>query len=288
MMQAICNFIAEATDTPQEFLEESHLGGGCINEAKKLVTTAGNWFVKLNTSDFADIFSVEADALKELRQTQTIRVPKPIVHGISNGKAFLVLEYIQLVSAKPGSQAKAGEQLALLHQNTTAEFGWKQDNVIGATLQVNKWNDCWIDFYREHRLQYQFDLAKRNGKNFAGTDVLLDGLDSFFVDYEPEPSLLHGDLWGGNMSFDVQGNPVIYDPATYYGDRETDIAFTEMFGGFSPEFYEAYDQAWPLDSGFSIRKELYNLYHYLNHYNLFGGGYANTAQSIITRLIAHL
>jgi len=288
MMQDICNFIAEATDTPQEFLEESHLGGGCINEAKKLVTTAGNWFVKLNTSDFADIFLVEADALEELIQTQTIRVPKPIVHGISKGKAFLVLEYILLESAKPDSQAKAGEQLARLHQHTASQFGWKQDNVIGATLQVNRWNDSWIDFYREHRLQYQFDLAKRNGRTFAGADVLLDGLDSFFVDYEPEPSLLHGDLWGGNMSFDVQGNPVIYDPATYYGDRETDIAFTEMFGGFSPEFYQAYDQAWPLDSGFSIRKELYNLYHYLNHYNLFGGGYANTAQSIITRLIAHL
>ena len=287
-MQAICNFIAEATETPQEFVEESHLGGGCINEAKKLVTTAGNWFVKLNTSDFADIFSIESDALEELSQTQTIRVPKPIVHGISKGKAFLVLEYIQLESAQPGSQAKAGEQLAKLHQNTASQFGWKQDNVIGATLQINKWNDSWIDFYREHRLQYQFDLAKRNGKTFAGADVLLDGLDSFFVDYEPEPSLLHGDLWGGNMSFDVYGNPVIYDPATYYGDRETDIAFTEMFGGFSPGFYQAYDQAWPLDSGFSTRKELYNLYHYLNHHNLFGGGYANTAQSIITRLIAHL
>ena len=287
-MQAICQVISEATGTPQEFIEETHLGGGCINEARKLETTAETWFVKLNTSDFSDIFSVEADALEELRQTEAIRVPKPITHGISKGRAFLVLEYIELKSAKPRSQAKAGEQLAELHQHSTDQFGWKQDNVIGATLQINKWTDCWIDFYREHRLQYQFDIAERNGRTFTGSDVLLDGLDTFFVDYDPEPSLLHGDLWGGNMSFDLQGNPVIYDPATYYGDRETDIAFTEMFGGFSPDFYRAYDQAWPLDPGFSVRKELYNLYHYLNHHNLFGGGYANTAQSMITRLIAHL
>jgi protein-ribulosamine 3-kinase len=287
-MEAICQAISDATGTNQYYVKESSLSGGCINEAKKLETTAGTWFVKLNTVDFADIFSAEADALDELEGTNTIRVPKPITHGISRDKAFLVLEFIHLQSAKSGSQARAGEQLAKMHQTSAKQFGWKQNNVIGATLQINKWSDSWIDFYREQRLQYQFELAGRNGRTFAGMDVLLDGIDSFFQDYQPRPSLLHGDLWGGNISFDSKGNPVIFDPATYYGDRETDIAFTEMFGGFSPDFYRAYDHTWPLDSGFAIRKELYNLYHYLNHFNLFGGGYATTAQSIITRLIAHL
>jgi len=284
----ICNAIAEATGKPQELIQERPLGGGCINEAKCLQTTSGTWFVKLNSAAFAEIFAVEAEALKELEQTQTIRVPQPITHGVSQGNAFLVLEYIEFSSPKPGSHAKAGQQLADLHKHTAEQYGWKHQNVIGSTPQKNPLSDSWPEFYRDHRLGYQFDLAQRSGKTFAGQEELLEQIREFFTDYTPEPSLLHGDLWGGNMNFDTEGNPVIFDPATYYGDRETDIAFTEMFGGFRKEFYEAYNQAWPLHPGYKIRKDLYNLYHYLNHHNLFGGGYAVTAQSLIDRLLRAL
>ena len=287
-MQDICQAIAEATGKPQEILQETPLGGGCINQAICLQTTSGTWFVKINSAAFVDIFAIEAEALKELRQTQTIRAPQPITHGVSQGNAFLVLEYIEFGFPKADSHAKAGKQLAALHQHTAEQYGWKHDNVIGSTPQKNQLSDSWPEFYRDHRLGYQFDLAQRSGKTFSGKDELLDQIRDFFTDYTPEPSLLHGDLWGGNMNFDAEGNPVIFDPATYYGDRETDIAFTEMFGGFRREFYEAYNQAWPLDPGYEIRKDLYNLYHYLNHHNLFGGGYASTAQTLIDRLLRAL
>jgi protein-ribulosamine 3-kinase len=284
-MKDICQAITEATGKPQELLNESTLGGGCI---RCLQTTSGTWFVKLNSAAFIDIFAIEAEALNELRQTQTIRVPQPITHGVSKGNAFLVLEYIEFGSPKPDSHANAGKQLAALHKHTVQQYGWKHDNVIGSTPQKNPLSDSWPEFFRDHRLGYQFDLAQRSGKTFSGQEALMEQIREFFKDYTPEPSLLHGDLWGGNMNFDAEGNPVIFDPATYYGDRETDIAFTEMFGGFRREFYDAYNQAWPLDSGYNLRKDLYNLYHYLNHHNLFGGGYASTAQALIDRLLQAL
>ena len=287
-MKDICQAIAEATGKPQELLSESTLGGGSINQARCLQTTSGTWFVKLNSAAFIDIFAIEAEALNELRQTQTIRVPQPITHGVSQGNAFLVLEYIEFGSPKPDSHANAGKQLAALHKHTVQQYGWKHDNVIGSTPQKNPLSDSWPEFFRDHRLGYQFDLAQRSGKTFSGQEALMEQIREFFKDYTPEPSLLHGDLWGGNMNFDAEGNPVIFDPATYYGDRETDIAFTEMFGGFRREFYDAYNQAWPLDSGYNLRKDLYNLYHYLNHHNLFGGGYASTAQALIDRLLQAL
>lgn len=284
-MDAICKTIEKATEASAEFISASPLGGGCINDTRRLETTGGTFFIKLNRPDFLEAFQAESLALQEMADTQTIRVPQPICDGIADGGAFLVLEYIEMGSPSTESQTQAGKQLAALHQYSGKTFGWHCDNTIGATPQKNPFSNNWIDFYRYHRLGFQFDLAKRNGNPFRKADDLLNRLEDYFKDYTPEPSLLHGDLWGGNIGYDPGGEPVIFDPATYYGDRETDLAFTEMFGGFGPAFYRAYDEAWPRHSGHRIRKMLYNLYHYLNHHNLFGGGYAGTAQSMIDELL---
>ena len=288
-MQLICDELSKALGKPVELLGSQPIGGGCINDACKLDTSAGTYFLKRNNAAFAQAFEVEAAALEEMAVTRTIRIPEPIAHGIAGGEAFLVLEYIDMHPAQPSSHARAGKQLAALHSNTSDKFGWKHDNTIGATPQPNPLTSSWVAFYRDHRLDHQFKTARdQTGKSFQGKDKLLTNLDAFFETYTPEPSLLHGDLWGGNIGFDPKGDPVLFDPATYYGDRETDLAFTEMFGGFRQEFYQAYNEAKPLDPGYKIRKSLYNLYHYLNHHNLFGGGYASTAQSLIDQLIRHL
>jgi fructosamine-3-kinase len=180
-----------------------------------------------------------------------------------------------------------GDQLAALHRATESRFGWHRGNTIGSTPQSNEWHEDWIVFYRERRLRVQIDLAaRRMGAPLRQLgETLMERLPEFFQDYRPAPSLLHGDLWSGNVATMREGDPVIFDPAVYYGDREADIAMTELFGGFSADFYAAYRRAWPLDPGYETRKSLYNLYHVLNHFNLFGGGYGMQAQQMMQRLL---
>ncbi len=236
------------------------------------------------------MFEAEAAGLQALSDTDAIRTPVPLCSGQVGSQAYLVTEYIELEPPSGKSHELAGRQLALLHGSTAARFGWQLDNHIGATPQSNSWQDDWIDFWRDQRLGYQLNLAARNG--YAGKLQMLGErlLDQFpsLIDHAPPPSLIHGDLWGGNMSFDSSGQPVIYDPATYYGDREAEIAMTELFGGFSGHFYAAYREAWPLHPGYSVRKNLYNLYHILNHLNLFDGGYLGQAQGMMERLLAEV
>ena len=236
------------------------------------------------------MFEAEAAGLRDLSATRSIRTPAPLCSGRVGEQAYLVTEYLELGHPSGKSQAIAGSQLALLHGNTESRFGWQLDNHIGATPQPNTWQGDWVDFWREQRLGYQLDLAMRNG--YGGRlqmlgQRLLEQCPSL-IDHAPVPSLIHGDLWGGNMGFDANGQPVIYDPATYYGDREAEIAMTELFGGFSGDFYAAYREAWPLDPGYATRKTLYNLYHILNHLNLFGGGYLAQAQGMMERLLAEV
>ncbi|MEM9296772.1 MAG: fructosamine kinase family protein [Bacteroidota bacterium] len=279
--------ICEATE--QNFSIESRhsLGGGSISDAYCIRGINKAFFVKTNSADRYEMFIAEFQGLQEIHKTKTIRVPQPICHQVASSHSFLVLEYISLQSLSPKSQPLMGEQLAKLHKNLSdnKHFGWHRDNTIGSTPQINTWKDNWIDFFTNCRLRFQFDLARKKGKSFKGEDELYDVISEFFQDYNPEPSLLHGDLWGGNASADDSDQPVIYDPATYYGDRETDLAFTELFGGFTSSFYKTYDKTYPIDPGYSKRKELYNLYHILNHYNLFGGSYASQAQSIISQCL---
>jgi fructosamine-3-kinase len=216
-------------------------------------------------------------------------VPQVICHGIAAEQAYLVLEYLPL---RPhGDAAQLGRQLAQQHRVGAARFGGARDNWIGATPQPNAWMDDWVEFWRARRLGFQLKLAAQNGHGGAlqrDGEALMARLDGFFTGYRPAPSLLHGDLWGGNHGFLADGSPVIFDPAVYFGDRECDLAMSELFGGFAPPFYAAYREAWPLDAGYAVRRTLYNLYHILNHANLFGGGYAAQAQRMLAQLLAEI
>ena len=288
-MSGIDQAISESTGCTFRNCSSSSIGGGCINQTSMITGEDGReYFIKKNQSSFLPFFEAEAEALTEISNTETVRVPSVIAHGMDNGQAFLVLEYIEEGRNSSNGQVNLGTQLARLHRVSQPYFGWSTDNCIGATPQPNSRSDNWPAFYRDQRLAHQFDLAANKGRKFEGAQKLLDSIESFFSSYTPHPSLLHGDLWGGNAGYDIEGEPFIFDPASYYGDREADLAFTYMFGGFSSAFYDAYEKEYPVDSGFRQRRTLYNLYHELNHFNLFGGGYGNSAQSSINELLQAL
>ncbi len=281
--------ISEVTSQRFADTQSQGVGGGSINAAHVLKGKDGReFFVKLNNASRVDMFKAEAAGLNELLSASAVKAPAPICWGVSGDEAYIVMEYIPLGSK--GSGPKLGEQLALLHRKRWDKFGWFRDNTIGSTPQLNTPSNSWVEFYREHRLRYQLELAARNGGSrlLDQGERLVDDLDAFFTDYQPAPSLLHGDLWGGNYSTDRDGNPVIFDPAVYYGDREADIAMTELFGGFPRDFYSAYSAAWPMDTGYETRKTLYNLYHVINHFNLFGGGYLSQAGHMISSLLSEI
>ncbi len=282
-----------AAATGRAFTPASHqgVGGGCINQALVLESSEQRYFVKTNTADRLAMFEAEAEGLREIAATHTVRVPAPVCSGVAANQAFLALEYLPLRGADAQAQETLGRQLAQMHRATAPRFGWKRDNTIGSTPQPNAPAGDWVAFWRAQRLGFQLGLAADNG--YGGSlqhdgEQLLDRLPAFFRDYQPVASLLHGDLWGGNAAATDTGAPVIFDPAVYYGDREADLAMTELFGGFGARFHAAYREAWPLDAGYRARKNLYNLYHVLNHLNLFGGGYRAQAQQMIERLLAEI
>jgi protein-ribulosamine 3-kinase len=265
--------------------------GGCINNSYRWESADGPLFVKLADPGALAMFEAEAAGLNELAGAKSVRVPRVLAVGSVASHAFLALEWIDLAPASGKAQALLGEQLARQHGVTSSRFGWSRDNTIGSTGQVNAWTDDWLTFWREHRLRFQLELARRNGHGgrlYERGSELLQRLNAFFTSHSPKASLLHGDLWGGNTGADAKGTPVIFDPAVYFGDRETDLAMTRLFGGFSASFYSAYESAWPLPPGAAERVDLYNLYHVLNHLNLFGASYLRQAQSIIDRLLAQV
>lgn len=268
------------------------LSGGCINDSY-LLRGDPSYFLKANTSsqNASQLFATEAHSLQFLASTGAIRIPSVICQGKCQTTSYLVLEYINMQQRLPQSETakafeKLGFQLAALHQalSPNQQYGWNGNNYIGATPQPNEWGEKWSKFWQEKRLGWQLKLAKDKGITFRGADRLLEQIPQFFIHYSPAPSLLHGDLWSGNIGFDEMGDPVLFDPASYYGDRETDLAFTELFGGFPTAFYDAYDTAWPRDHDWKTRRDLYNLYHVLNHHHLFGGHYAQMAQGMIHSL----
>ena len=279
----IVQAIEAATNSIFEVQRVETCGGGCINNAVIIHGNSQKYFVKLNKATKMEMFVAEAAGLEAMHKTETIRVPGPIVHGSFGDTAYLVLEALEFESH--GDWQIMGQQLAKLHRQTAECFGWERDNTIGSTPQHNNWMDDWAEFFRDQRLGFQLQLARKNGYHFDQTDALMDSVTDILKGHTPEPSLLHGDLWSGNASFLSNGQPVIYDPACYYGDRETDLAFSEYFGGFPSDFYKGYRSEWPLSDGYKQRKILYNLYHVLNHVNLFGSGYAGSAQQMIRQLI---
>jgi len=282
--RAIARRIGEASGRPFEIRSVSHLGGGCINEAVKLTGTDGSaWFLKSNTSADTATFAAEFDGLKALAATNTVRVPRPLVFGESEGQTWLAMEFLPLGSARASNLEKLGRQLAALHRTPQPHFGWHRDNTIGSTPQRNPESDDWIAFWREHRLGFQLELAARRGARFEHADQVLDRLEEFFDGYEPQPSLLHGDLWSGNVGYHEDGSPVIFDPACYFGDREAEFGIMVMFGGFDDSFHRGYNSVWPLADGFARRLPLYELYHTLNHFNLFGDAYAGACRQLIER-----
>lgn len=286
--RAIERTVSEATGASFTIKNRTSVGGGCINEAYRIESSGGEFFVKLNHSRFGEMFSAEFDGLKELSRANAIRVPTPICTGSTDDRAFIVMEHIRLGPPRPTSQAKLGHALANLHKVSAPQHGWHRDNTIGSTPQINTPNDDWITFYRECRLQPQFQLAERNGCTFKHASQLMRMFDQLFTNYEPKPSFLHGDLWSGNVGFDESGEPVIFDPATFHGDRESDFALGAMFGGFTEEFLHAYDETHQRHSSWKQRHPLYRLYHELNHFNLFGGGYATSAEQSISEILAAL
>jgi fructosamine-3-kinase len=286
--EALASAVAAACGITIDAASLRPVGGGSINSAARLESDAGPVFLKTNDADGYEMFAAEAEGLAELAAADAVRVPRVYGLGVDAGRAWLLLEYLDLVPADDSCRRRLGAALAALHGHTAERHGWHRDNTIGATPQPNGRDDDWLRFLADKRIGFQLELAGRNGYGHAlaaDGEALLARLPVFFSGYTPVPSLLHGDLWGGNFAA-VDGEPVIYDPAVYYGDRETDIAMTELFGGFGPGFLAAYDEAWPLDHGYAVRRDLYQLYHVLNHLNLFGGGYLSQARSLLRRLLS--
>lgn len=249
------------------------VGGGCIHRCYRATVDGRPRFVKMNDARMADAFSAEADGLAALRAAGC-RAPEPFGHGVDGGESYLLMEFLDLRSR--GDFSALATTLAAVHRSRGERFGWARENYIGSTPQRNGWCDSWAEFWRERRLAPQLALAQSNGYRIDAGDVC-----ELLKDHEPQPSLVHGDLWSGNVGFLGDRSPVVFDPAVYYGDREVDLAMTELFGGFPREFYCAYGEAWPLAAGYEQRKHLYNLYHLLNHLNLFGGSYLGQVKATL-------
>ncbi len=261
--------------------------GGDINEAWHLSDGRQSFFVKTNHHSRLAMFEAEQKGLIEIQASATIRVPEVYGCGVDGNHSFILMEYLDL-SGHINERIFA-QQLAAMHCHTNNQFGFEIDNTIGTSLQTNRFSSDWVDFWRDQRLGLQLKLARENQLDSCLIDVgerLNERIQVFFSDYQPLASLLHGDLWSGNQAANEQGNPVIFDPACYYGDHEADLAMMELFGRPSRQFFDAYNEAFAIDSGYSIRRDLYNLYHILNHANLFSGGYAASARRMIDTLLA--
>ena len=262
------------------------VSGGDISAAWCVETGELPIFLKTTAATSIDMFEAEAAGLEELCKAEAVRVPTVIACNTAGADAFLAMEWITFEPPAAATDQMLGRELAVQHRRCMDQFGWYRDNTIGATPQHNRWSDDWVEFFRDQRLGYQLHLAASNG--FGGElqtqgALLSAGFEHFFAAYQPAGSLLHGDLWAGNWAAS-EGRPVIFDPAVYYGDRESDIAMTRLFGGFGAGFYRAYEESWPLAAGHEQRIKLYQLYHILNHLNLFGRSYLARSLALIREL----
>jgi len=287
--------IAAATGKPFASRSVAPVGGGCIHTAVRIEGESAGarsaFFAKLNDARHAPMFAAEAEGLAALGETGVLTVPRVVTHGRDDERAWIVMEWLDLSPLDAAGGAALGRSLAALHRRPRGRFGWGTDNFIGASPQVNGWSDDWPQFWGERRLQCQLRLGARNrlpSRLLERGERLACDCAAFFRAYKPIASLLHGDLWGGNAAALAGGRPCVFDPAVYVGDREADIAMTELFGGFPRGMAVAYGTEFPLDHGYTVRRELYNLYHVLNHANLFGGPYVAQAAASVERLLAEI
>ncbi|KLV09371.1 fructosamine kinase family protein [Photobacterium ganghwense] len=284
MWQAISHQLSDVLDRPFRIIEKEPVEGGDINECYCIGDGNERFFVKMNDRDQLSLFETEAESLHILNEADCILVPRCIHLGTSKDKSFLILNYLPTKVLNNESGFTLGQKLARLHAwGDQPEYGFDIDNYIGLTPQPNNWRRRWCRFFAEQRIAWQLQLCNEKGISFGNIDTITGKVIELLMNHQPKPSLLHGDLWQGNAAVTVNG-PIIFDPASYWGDRECDIALTELFGGFPPTFYEGYQSVWPLDEDYESRKPLYNLYHILNHCNLFGGTYIAQAERMIDEL----
>ena len=267
---------------------EAGTSGGCISASFTALAGEDKVFIKTGDATRLAMFEAEADGLAALSRAGTHRVPAVLATGVAEGSAYLVLEWLDLKPMETREDAEAaGHALAELHRNTGERYGWTRDNFIGSTPQANPESDSWPFFFARQRLRPQLALARQNDyprELRVDGERLAEAVPALLFEYRPTPCLLHGDLWHGNAAM-ADGRPALFDPAVYYGDREADLAMTELFGGFPGAFYLAYREAFPLDHRFQQRKNLYNLYHILNHLNLFGRSYLGQAERMLKKLL---
>lgn len=265
------------------------VSGGDINESYRLTLENGeNVFMKMNRGADESFFKAEADGLRAIAGTGAISVPEALCYGMDNGRAFLLLELIRSGRKKSDFWEQFGRALAAMHLADTSRYvsgyGFAADNYIGSSIQKNTPHSSWISFFRDCRLMPQFKMAEKYFDSSERKMIIkfLGRLDTLLI--EPDrPSLLHGDLWSGNFMTDHEGNAVLIDPASYVGIAEADIAMTQLFGGFDSRFYSAYLEVYPMQPGYSDRRDIYDLYHLLNHLNLFGMPYLSAVKRIIER-----
>jgi fructosamine-3-kinase len=262
------------------------VSGGDINLSFWLSDYHHNYFVKLNDKSHLNHFESEAYALTQIKQLKQISCPDVIATGTTLDKSFLILNYISFDNATTNSWFTFGQQLAQMHQNSShGQFGWQHDNYIGDTLQPNEWQSNWRTFFSEQRIGWQLQLLAEKSLKLGNIEHIVDVCHDALLHHTVTPSLVHGDLWLGNFGFQGQES-YIFDPASYYGDREVDIAMTELFGRLPFEFYQGYQAVYPLSTSYEQRKLVYNFYHILNHANLFGGIYIEQSKASLARIMA--
>lgn len=266
------------------------VSGGCIANATRLDTEAGPFFLKWGRNAVARTFAGEAAGLQALADPDTpLRIPNVYATQpeTDDRPGFLLMEWIDTAPPPPTFDADLGEALAVLHHHTEEAYGFSVDNHIGRRPQPNSYHNDWPTFFRTQRLHPQVEHARANDRWPTDWDALLDRLLDRLPTHlpsKPPPSLVHGDLWSGNVMATAEGSPALIDPAVYYGHREVDLAMTDLFGGFDDAFMDAYRAAWPLSPGYELRASIYNLYHLINHLNHFGGAYAQQVRYTLQRV----
>lgn len=273
---------------PASIQKFSFIGGGCINNGGKLTTTEGMYFLKWNDVGlFPHMFEAESQGLNLLSRQNAIRIPAVIGYGEKDVHQFLLLEYIEQAPRSEKYWKDLGARLASLHRATDNTFGLDHDNYIGSLRQINRQQTTWVEFFIQQRLSVQLKLAVDNGLSKSSWTKQFQSLYNKLPSLLPEgmPSLIHGDLWSGNLITDEKGEPCLIDPAVYYGNREADLAMTKLFGGFDDEFYNAYEEHSKLEQEYHQRLDIYNLYPLLVHVNLFGGSYIGSVDAILRRFV---